>query len=49
LIEASMGIGFPRQITKYQRFLMHVPDEQFQRTAKEEIAELKKKLREMDE
>ena len=37
------------QIMKYQQFLVHIPDEQFQRTAKEKIAELKRKLREIDE
>jgi hypothetical protein len=42
-------VQLERQIRKYQRFLMHIPDEQFQRTAKEEIAELQQKLREMDE
>jgi len=29
------------QIMKYQRFLVNIPDEQFQRSAKEKIAELK--------
>ena len=37
------------QIMKYQRFLVNIPDEQFQRSAKEKIAELKQKLREIDE
>ena len=37
------------QILKYRHFLRHIPDEQFQRTAKEKIAELEKKLREIDE
>ena len=37
------------QIMKYRQFLVLIVDEQFQRTAKEKIAELEKKLREIDE
>ena len=37
------------QIMKYRQFLVLSVDEQFQRTAKEKIAELEKKLREIDE
>jgi hypothetical protein len=37
------------QIMKYQQFLVRITDEQFRRSAKEKIAELKRKLREIDE
>jgi hypothetical protein len=37
------------QIMKYRQFLVLIVDEAFQRTAKEKIAELEQKLREIDE
>jgi hypothetical protein len=37
------------RIMKYRQFLVLIADEQFQQTAKEKIAELEKKLREIDE
>jgi len=37
------------QIMKYRQFLILINDEQFQRTAREKIAELEQKLREIDE
>jgi len=37
------------QIMKYRQSLVHIVDEAFHRTAREKIAELEKKLREIDE
>jgi hypothetical protein len=37
------------QIMKYRQFLVLIVDEAFQRTAKEKIAELEQKFREIDE
>lgn len=37
------------QIMKYRQFLLLIDDEAFRRTAKEKIAELENKLREIDE
>jgi hypothetical protein len=37
------------QIAKYRQFLLLIVDESFQKTAKDTIAELEKKLREIDE
>jgi hypothetical protein len=37
------------QITKYRNFLLFIVDEEFRKAANEKIAELEKKLREIDE
>jgi hypothetical protein len=37
------------EIMKYRNFLLFIEDENFQMTAREKIAELEKKLREIDE
>ena len=41
-------VDLEMQIVKYRQFLLLIADETFQRTAKEKIAELEQKLREMD-
>ena len=37
------------QIMRYRRLMLHVADEEFQKRAREHVAELEKKLREIDE
>ena len=37
------------EIMKYRNFLLFIVDEQFRKVANEKIAELEKKLREIDE
>ena len=46
----SSGVCAPEmQIMKYRQFMLLIDDEGFRRTAREKIAELEQKLREIDE
>ena len=45
----SERVQLEMQIMKYRQFLLLIADDAFQRTAKEKIADLEKKLREIDE
>ena len=45
----NQRVNLEMQIMKYRQFLLVIIDEEFQRSAKQKIAELEKKLREIDE
>jgi hypothetical protein len=47
--DKSKRVKLEMQIMKYRHFLVHILDEQFQRTTNEKIAELERKLHEIDE
>lgn len=45
----NQRVNLEMQIMKYRQFLLLIIDEEFQRSAKQKIAEMEKKLREIDE